>query len=677
MTVSTEGEVTRIHVTIDEPVEFSSFALRDPARLFVDCRGVDQVLPKSLPGAEGMVSRIEASVWKGDGTHAMTRLAVELTGPTDTEVTEAEDGILITLRPDRDGQWQLEEGGTDATEPTTSAEEAGTSAPESTSGTSMTSAPASPETAPTGEHMAEEVSEEAAGEAMSAEEPMPTATAPAPGPVEERKEAQNEVREVAKENGTQLTSAEEMFIDQMSTEESDAVLDYKLPDSTSDSFYRRTEPAVKSFEIYKQGGLAARPGPRVSLDIQGADIYTVLRSISEYSGVNIVMGYDVASAVSEPLSYHLENVPWGEALETVLHSAHLWYREENGIIRVDTEKNLRDEEIQRGTAARQMEEILPLTTQIVTVIYATAEELKPAVEKTLSKRGVLEVDPRTNSLVVTDISQRVEAAVEMIQHLDSQTPQIEIVAKLVDVDSRYSQEIGVQWYGQYSSVNDNLPIWDPDPVGGNPPGVVTHGEQGSALSGINNVIDPAGAVQFGIVRSWGEVQAILSVLERDNKANIISNPRITTVNNRQAKILVGKKIPLITLDEAGNTVTQLTTIGISLLVTPHINDNNRITLDLHPEVSDLAQQATVQGGIIINTSEADTRVMLDNGQTAVIGGLIRMNDAVTEAGVPILKDIPLFGSLFFKGSTKIKEKRELIIFITPRIVNTFSEAMKG
>jgi type II secretory pathway component GspD/PulD (secretin) len=237
----------------------------------------------------------------------------------------------------------------------------------------------------------------------------------------------------------------------------------------------------------------------------------------------------------------------------------------------------------------------------------------------------------------------------------------------VDVDSRYSQEIGVQWFGGYSSTDWGVPDYPSGPGG----------EVATAQTGINNVFDPAGAVQFGLVRSWGEVQAILSVLERDNKANIISNPRITTVNNRQAKILVGKKIPLITLDEAGNTVTQLTTIGISLLVTPHINDNNRITLDLHPEVSDLSSQATVQGGIIINTSEADTRVMLDNGQTAVIGGLIRMNDVVTESGVPILMDIPLIGSLFFKGSTKIQEKRELIIFITPRIVNTFSASMKN
>jgi type II secretory pathway component GspD/PulD (secretin) len=106
-------------------------------------------------------------------------------------------------------------------------------------------------------------------------------------------------------------------------------------------------------------------------------------------------------------------------------------------------------------------------------------------------------------------------------------------------------------------------------------------------------------------------------------------------------------------------------------VTPHINDNNRITLDLHPEVSDLSSQATVQGGVIINTSEADTRVMVRNGETAVIGGLIRSNDTSLETGVPILKDIPLLGS-FFKNTSTVKEKRELLIFVTPRIITSFS-----
>ncbi len=557
MSVSTEGDVTRIHVTLDEPVEFSHFTLQDPARLYVDVKGVDKISMDSLPAGEGLAGRIEASVWKGDTESALTRLAVDLQGSADPEVRQVEDGLLITLAPHQGDEWVLGQ------------------TPEETA------APAKQD---------------------------------------------------------ELTPAEEKF-------------EYALPtrpDYASD--FVRTEPSVASFGETQDRGLAGRGGARVSLDIQGADIYTVLRSISEYAGVNIVMGYDVRQSVKKPLSFHLESVPWGEALEMVLRSAHLWYREENGIIRVDTEENLRKEELDAGNAARQMEEVMPLTTRIVQVVYANAGELKTSVEKAMSRRGLIEVDERTNSLVVTDIPNRVEAAVEMIQHLDSQTPQVEIVAKLVDVDARYSRDLGILWAAG---------------------GLHSGSASAEATAGSNSVIDPSGAVKFGLVKSWGTVSAMLSALEQQNKANIISNPRITTVNNREARILVGKKIPLIVLDEAGNAVTQLTTIGIALRVTPHINDNNRITLDLHPEVSDLASQATVQGGVIINTSEADTRVMVDNGQTAVIGGLIRSNTATVNRGVPVLKDIPVLGGLF-RGTSEVKEKRELLIFVTPRIINSFA-----
>ena len=131
--------------------------------------------------------------------------------------------------------------------------------------------------------------------------------------------------------------------------------------------------------------------------------------------------------------------------------------------------------------------------------------------------------------------------------------------------------------------------------------------------------------------------------------------------------MVGQQIPLIVQDFAGNAVTQLTTIGIKLNVTPHINTGNRITMDVHPEVSDLASQATVQGGIIINTTMADTRVMVNDGETAVIGGLIRSNESTTKRGVPILMDVPLLGNLFRSTSTT-KQKRELLIFVTPNII---------
>jgi len=188
-----------------------------------------------------------------------------------------------------------------------------------------------------------------------------------------------------------------------------------------------------------------------------------------------------------------------------------------------------------------------------------------------------------------------------------------------------------------------------------------------------DVNNPAGQVRLGTVKPFGSVEATLQALETQNKANIISNPRITTVNNREASVVVGQQIPLIVQDFAGNAVTQLTTIGIKLNVTPHINVGNKITMDIHPEVSDLAAQATVQGGIIINTTMADTRVMVNDGETAVIGGLIRSNETETTRGVPILMDIPLLGNLF-RSTSKTKAKRELLIFVTPKILGVETAA---
>ena len=169
--------------------------------------------------------------------------------------------------------------------------------------------------------------------------------------------------------------------------------------------------------------------------------------------------------------------------------------------------------------------------------------------------------------------------------------------------------------------------------------------------------DPANRITFGIFKDWASIEAQLQLLEQNRKANIISNPRITTVDNREAKILVGQKIPLIVQDVAGNPVSQLQTIGIQLKVTPHLTQDKKIVMDLHPEVSDLSTQSTVQGGVIINTSEADTRVMVDDGQTAVIGGLIRTNDSHVRRGVPLLKDIPLLGVLFRSDNTVAPEPR--------------------
>jgi type IV pilus assembly protein PilQ len=382
----------------------------------------------------------------------------------------------------------------------------------------------------------------------------------------------------------------------------------------------------------------------MSMDVQRAEIHTVLRAIAEYSGVSIVADNNVTGTVT----VRAEDLTWREMLETVCRSAQLVSIADDPVIRVATAKTASDEALARESAARKAEEFMPLTTHIIPINYASAEELVDVLSTATSPRGRVEADSRTNSLLLTDIEPRLDLLADMAHHLDDETAQVEIVAKIVDVDVTEARQLGISWSGSQMH---------------------SYGANADAQISLNpaDIVDPSGDLRVGIIRSFGQIQAKLQALESENKADIISTPRITTVNNRMARILVGKEVPLITLDEAGNAITELKKVGITLEVTPYINSDDMITMDLHPEVSDLSQQSTIQGGIVFNTTEADTRVMVHAGETAVIGGLIRTSEIHYKRGVPWLREIPLLGKLF-GSSDKRTEKREVLIFVTPSII---------
>lgn len=404
------------------------------------------------------------------------------------------------------------------------------------------------------------------------------------------------------------------------------------------------DPLSGQFQSFSKDDLVALTMP-VTIDVQRASIQTVLRSMAEYSGKDIVASGDVDGKVT----VRMREVPWKDALCLILRAHDLGFKvEENGVLRVGTLERLRKEELEKEAAERQKEALLPLETKIVALKFANALELSKSLDEALSGRGRLEVDERTNSLLVTDIHSVTEEVADMAMELDSRTPQVEITAKLVDLDAKVSRELGINW--QQSNVHFT-------------------GNDVSVSGGVNAPIgDAVGTFRMGIVESFGNLDATLQALETENKADIISNPRIATVNNREARILVGQKIQLIVMDEAGNPITQLITVGIQLKVTPHVNSDRTITLDLHPEVSDLAAEGTVQGGVIINTNEADTRVLVTDGETAVIGGLISTRETELSRGVPILRSVPIIGRLFESSSTAHR-KRELLIFVTPKIMS--------
>jgi type IV pilus assembly protein PilQ len=406
-------------------------------------------------------------------------------------------------------------------------------------------------------------------------------------------------------------------------------------------------------------GVTRTGSGRMSIDVQGAEIRTVLRSIAEFSGRNIVVGKDVKGTVS----IQLRDVPWRDALTSVLRTQGLDVVEEGAILRVDTADKLQSENLARETNQSRLEEIAPLETRVVKVNYAQAPEIRTAVLSVLSKRGSVEADARTNSLIITDLPYRLASAEEMAKQLDTTAPQIEIMAKLVDIDLSALRSLGIKWGLSSLDINhvDNPADFDPGTL--EPPQIGVDASSPDAVGTISGVL----------TRPWGTLEATLDALESKRQATIISNPRITTIDNRQATILVGQKIPLIVQDVAGNAVSQLQTIGIKMTVTPHRTADRKIVMDLKPEISDLSTQSTVQGGVIINTSEADTRVMVDDGQTAVIGGLIRTNEGEVRTGVPVLMNIPFLGGLF-RNTSKVQQQRELVIFVRPKLVEQFADA---
>jgi type IV pilus assembly protein PilQ len=411
----------------------------------------------------------------------------------------------------------------------------------------------------------------------------------------------------------------------------------------------QTEGAAQLAQPVRQGEDASL-ARTISMNVQNSDIRTVLRSIADFSGRNVITSPRVTGSVTAAIT----DVPWREALSVILKANGFDYVEEYGVIRVDTIPDLRNEELERKAAMAKTDQLEALETRVVRIDFANAEEVQSAVKSMLTTRGSVEIDERTNSLIVTDIPSKVETLADLARQLDTQTPQVHINAMLVDMDVRQSEELGIQW-GLFN---------------GKPGGVNIAGD----VSVTAPITDVSGLVRVATVQDFGELRAVVQAMARDNKADIISNPKITTTDNREARILVGQKIPLIVQDQAGNPITQLTTIGIQLTVTPHINSDRKITLDVHPEVSDLSSQATVQGGVIINTSEADTRVLVDNNETAVIGGLIRSVTSKFYSGVPVLKDLPLLGGLF-RSSSKRDDQRELVVFLTPTIVDENHQIM--
>lgn len=395
--------------------------------------------------------------------------------------------------------------------------------------------------------------------------------------------------------------------------------------------------------------------PIENLTFQGAEIRSVIRFLADYGNVNVV----VAPKVEGTVTIKLRNVMWDQALKIIGETYNLAvvFEEEDDYIRILPSDDYRKEVADKEKHRFEQTSLVRLEVKIIRLANTTAVDIKESVKSLMTDRGKVDSDEHTNALIIQEVPDNINRVVEYIKELDRPARQIRISAQLLEIYSTDDFEMGVSWLanGGYQP-NDDRSITQ------------TAEQRGNRTS------DIFGQYRIGLVNRGWDLTATISAIVKEGKGKIIAHPEITTVENKEARIQMGQRVPIKEFDEAGNLVTKFEEIGTILKVSPHITADNQILMHLQPERSTLEPDAA---GIIINTNNAETHVVVNNGQTAVIGGLTTQDEVESEAGLPILKDIPLLGSLF-KYTTTSSESRDLVIFVTPTIVeNDLAEADTG
>ena len=371
-------------------------------------------------------------------------------------------------------------------------------------------------------------------------------------------------------------------------------------------------------------------------------------------------------------------MPWDQALEVVLASKGLWYRREGNLYRIATRKELDSEdqaEAERLAALVKAEAPEP---QVFTLNYAVAGDIKQQLEALLSPKGRLEIDARTNSLIINDVRAHRRRIIDLLTRLDTQTPQIQIEARIVEARSNFSREFGVQWGGSFLDANTGLIFpGNIGVVGGNVDAqTVSTGVNAASPDFAVNLPAATGAgaggalgFAFGSVGGAVNLTLRLSALEDSGSVRIISAPKITVVNNVQAEISQGVSIP-ISVISANGVQTQFVQADLSLKVTPHVSQRDcSIQMDLEVTKNDADFVNTgARGDPTILRKEATTTVLVADNETTVIGGIYTRNSGLAFSKVPFFGDLPLVG-WFFKSRRENDERTEVLVFITPRITN--------
>jgi type IV pilus assembly protein PilQ len=408
--------------------------------------------------------------------------------------------------------------------------------------------------------------------------------------------------------------------------------------------------------------------PRITVTWDRASIADVVAGFAAFSGRTIILGKDVKGEVNA----EIKNQPWPQAFQAILATQGLSAQEmTGGIIRVDA-----------PSALAALDSLEPLETSIVRINYAQASSLAKTIESILTKnRGRVVADTGSNALIVTDTRSRIASISDFVRGLDIRTPQLSIQAKIIFVDRTDIEQLGIKYdLGSRSQFFNKL-VQRPDPAN---PGdmfdkavnVIDLG--GNSVAAVGNADANIAGSALDLIYSTSvggfALTTFLSALEKTELADIQAEPVISTLDNRQADILVGEETPVRVIDassgQGGNARAnvQFKETGIRLTVTPHVTNNRQVLMQLHTERSAIQPLAAADLGFIFQKQKADNQLLVNDGETAVIGGLTVTQVTKTRSGIPLLGSLPIIGKLFsFTSDTE--NRRDLIILVTPRITD--------
>jgi len=414
-------------------------------------------------------------------------------------------------------------------------------------------------------------------------------------------------------------------------------------------------------------------GERLSLNFQNIEVRAVLQLIADFTGLNMV----ASDTVSGSLTLRLKNVPWDQALDIILKTKGLAMRQRGNVILIAPTEEIAAREKLELEAQKQIEELAPLRSEFIQVNYAKAAVLatllKAEENSLMTDRGRVSVDERTNTLLVRDTGEAINSIRELVATLDIPVRQVLIESRIVIADDSFNRDLGVRFGVSYAWNNGNRQAG----IGGALPGDTNFGGTigpGDSLStgGAQDLLvdlpigNPASAIKFAVVSIPDFIlQLELQALQLEGRGEVISNPRVVTANQKEASIEQGTEIPFQEASSSGATSTSFKKAVLSLKVTPQITPDDRVIMDLAVNQDTVGQEFS--GIPSVDTRSVTTQVLVDNGDTVVLGGIYEQTKREDIEKVPFFGDLPYL-SWLFKTTSVRDDKRELIIFVTPRIL---------